>query len=120
MGSILIVDDSAVARQRLVDILITNGNQVIEAANGHDGIEKAEKCKPDCIVLDLLMPDINGVEVLKVLKQKNLDIPTIILSADIQVTTQNECMENGAAAFLEKPVNENELIEVLQGIFCSK
>ncbi len=120
MSSILVVDDSSFARQRLVSILADAGHQVMDAANGLEGLEKAEKHVPDCIVLDLLMPEMSGLEVLRALKEKGLTIPVIVVSADIQETTQKECMELGAIAFMNKPFNENELIEIIQGILCTK
>jgi len=120
MSSILVVDDSSFARQRLVSILTDAGHQVIEAANGFEGLEKAERHMPDCITLDLLMPEMSGLEVLRALKEKGLTIPVIVVSADIQETTQKECMELGAIAFMNKPPNENELMEIIQGTLCTK
>lgn len=67
MSSILVMDDSSFARQRLISILADAGHQVTDAANGLEGLEKAEKHMPDCIVLDLLMPEMSGLEVLSTL-----------------------------------------------------
>ncbi|MBW8039012.1 MAG: response regulator [Planctomycetes bacterium] len=120
MACILVIDDSAFARRMTSKALKAQGNEVLEAESGHHGVELAEKHEPDGIVLDLLMPEMDGLEVLNILKDKGLDIPVIVLSADIQESTQTECMEHGAAAFLKKPVQENELIEVIQGVLCSK
>ena len=117
---ILVIDDSAFTRQMVAKILTAQDDEVLEAMNGQDGIEKAEQYRPDCIVLDLLMPEMDGFGVLRALKEKDLTIPTIVLSADIQETTQAECLKLGAVAFLEKPLKEGELLEAVHGIFCSK
>ncbi len=110
MACILVIDDSAFTRQMLAKALKAQGNEVLEA----------ERHKPDCIVLDLLMPEISGFEVLKTLNEKGLTIPVVVLSADIQETTRAECLELGAVSFLKKPLPENELVEVVQGVLCSK
>ncbi len=120
MACILVIDDSAFARRMTTDALKTQGNEVLEAESGLDGIEQAERNKPDCIVLDLLMPEISGFEVLKTLNEKGLTIPVVVLSADIQESTQSECMEHGVVAFVNKPAKENELVEVVQGVLCLK
>ena len=120
MACILVIDDSAFARRMTTETLKAQGNEVLEAESGPDGIELAERHRPDCIVLDLLMPDISGLDVLKTLNEKGLTIPVVVLSADIQETTRAECLELGAVGFLKKPLHENELIEVVQGVLCSK
>ncbi len=118
--TVLLIDDSPFARQMIAKILTAQGNEVLEAMNGQEGIEKAEQYRPDCIVLDLLMPEVSGFGVLRALKEKDLMIPTIVLSADIQETTQAECLKLGAVAFLEKPLEEGKLLEAVHGVLCSK
>ncbi len=118
--TVLLIDDSAFARQMVAKTLTAQGNEVLEAANGQEGIEKAEQYRPDCIVLDLLMPEMDGLGVLRALKEKDLVIPTIVLSADIQETAQAECLKLGAVAFIEKPFKEGKLLEVVNGVLCSK
>ncbi len=118
--TVLVIDDSAFARQMIAKILTAQDNEVLEARNGQEGIEKAEQYRPDCIVLDLLMPEMDGFGVLRVLKEKGLMIPTIVLSADIQETVQAECLKLGAVAFIEKPLKEGQLLEAVNGVLCSK
>jgi len=120
MASILVIDDSSFARKSVVRMLAVAGNHVLEAANGREGLEKAEKHKPDCIILDLLMPEMDGLEVLRALKERECAIPVIVVSADIQETTRKECMELGIVAFIRKPFNANELLDIVMGITCAK
>ena len=100
---ILIVDDSRFILASEGKALREYGYDVIEANNGIIAIEKAQAESPDCILLDLLMPDIDGLEVLTRLKAAGISIPTIVLTADIQETTRKKCLELGAADFLNKP-----------------
>ena len=114
MNRILVVDDSQLIRQIVSRILKAAGFEVIEATDGSKAIEKVETEKPDCMILDILMPEMSGFEVLKDLKHKELEIPVIILSADIQETTKSECFKLGVLDFLNKPPKESELLGSVQ------
>jgi len=83
-----------------VKILHAEKHEVIETDDGSKGVEMALKEKPDCIFLDLLMPKVSGFEVLTSFKEKGLNIPVIVLSADIQETAQRKCLEFGAFDFI--------------------
>ena len=87
MGKIPIVEDALVTRRILVRILKADGHDLLEAGSGKDGLEMAEKHMPDCILLDLLMPDVEGFDVLEALGEKDLKIPVIVLTANIQKTS---------------------------------
>ena len=114
MYRILIADDSWLQRQLISNVLKENNYEFIEAQNGKDAVEKVVSQKPDCLILDLLMPDMDGIEVLKFLKEKNISVPVIILSADIQNTTRTQCFELGAVDFINKPAQNQELLDVLE------
>lgn len=120
MARTLIIEDSVFVRRRVAELLRADDNEVLEAANGYEGLDKAEKLKPDIIILDLLMPEMDGFEVLSALNERGLTIPVIVLSADIQDTTQAECLKLGAVAFIEKPLIENKLLDIVHSILCSK
>ena len=120
MARILIIDDSEFSRQRTVEILKGNGFDVLEAAGGREGLQKAQGNKPDCIILDLLMPEMNGYQVLNEIKEKGITIPIVVLSADIQDTTQQECFKLGAVDFVTKPPKEEELLKAVQEALGSK
>lgn len=120
MACTLIIEDSAFIRRRVAEVLRADDNEILEAANGYEGLDKAEKLKPDIIILDLLMPEMDGFEVLNALNERGLTIPVIVLSADIQDTTQAECLKLGAVAFIKKPLIGNELLDIVHSILCSK
>ena len=71
---------------------------------------------PDCIILDLLMPELDGFGVLEALKQKGSKIPVIVLSADIQDSVREQCLGLGAAMMLQKPAKAPKILEALDQV----
>ena len=114
MAQILVVEDSGFSRQMIVKILTVGGYDVLEANSGSDGLKQLEREKPDCILLDLLMPEMDGSQFLIALNEKGFSIPTIILSADIQETTRKKCSQLGAFDFIAKPPKEEILLTAIQ------
>jgi twitching motility two-component system response regulator PilH len=114
MARILIVDDSLSARQGISQTVGDCGHETIVAANGLEALDLVAEQKPDCMVLDLLMPEMDGFDVLKMLKNRGLKIPVIVLSADIQETTRVECLKLGAFRFLNKPPMAAELMGAIR------
>ena len=113
MAVILVTDDSSFQRTIITSILKTEGYDVIQAKNGREGLDLARSHKPDLMILDILMPDINGIEILQEIKASSPDLPVIMSTADIQNTTQEECMKKGATAFLTKPIKKAVLLEAV-------
>ena len=104
---VLIVDDSALMRSLIGKIVDgTEGLTVAEKAmNGRFALQKLERVKPDIIVLDLEMPEMNGIEFLRERKKLNIDIPVIVLSSIAKEGARitMECLELGASDFVTKP-----------------
>ncbi len=113
MATALIVDDSKLARVLASKLMREAGYETIEAQNGRQGIERATELHPDVILLDMLMPEMDGVQALAEMKEMGMDIPVIMLTADIQVSVKETCLNLGAAAFLNKPVNKKKLMAAL-------
>ncbi len=112
MAKILLIDDSWLTRRGLTGMLSSSGHVIIEAENGMQGIDLIEKDPPDCIFLDLLMPEMGGFEVLETLKEKSIKIPVIVCSADIQKTARDKCLSLGAFGFLNKPPEQEEVLQL--------
>jgi len=108
--SILVVEDSWLTRRVICKILRAEGYETWEASSGPEALEMIRTQTPDCMLLDLLMPDMEGREVLQSMRDAGLKIPTIVITADIQATTREECMELGAIAVIHKMPNSDELI----------
>lgn len=116
MSSILIVDDSVFQRRVVGAPLRAGGFLVYEAVNGNDGLLKIQELQPDLILLDILMPEKDGIEVLKELHNAGNTIPVVMLTSDVQESTRSECLSLGARAFLNKPVKAEELIPVITSL----
>ena len=110
---ILVVDDSSLARRMTRKILEELGHEVEEAPDGAQALEQFLLNRHDAVVLDLLMHGMDGVEVLRKLKEMNPQLPVIVLTADIQRTTRDMVKHAGAVAMVNKPVSKEQLAEVL-------
>jgi len=108
LPAILIVDDNEDNRYTLQLMLESDGHErVASAASGNEAIELIEKEKFSLVLLDLMMPDLNGDEVLKVIKSDpdKRDIPVVMISADTDADKVSQCIELGADDYLPKPFN---------------
>lgn len=113
MGLLLIVNDAAFSRRMIRKAVEETGHQVIEAANGQEGLDMAASKSPDCMMTHLLMPEMDGFALLKALGEKGSKIPVIVLSADIQDSTKQKC-EEGAFMMLKKPPQAPEIQAAIQ------
>lgn len=120
MGLILITDDAAFSRRMIRKAIEEVGHQVIEATNGFEAIEMAASQSPDCIMTDLLMPEMDGFGLLKALGEKGSTIPVIVLSADIQDSARQKCEDLGAFMMLKKPPKAPEIQAAIQKALDSK
>lgn len=111
---ILIVDDSNVSRRTIISVLEPDKFEIIQTSRGLEALELVKNMTIDCILLDLLMPELDGFEVLKQLKENNINIPTIVLSADIQDTTKENVYKLGACDFVNKPPRKESLNTALE------
>lgn len=110
MGKILVVDDSEFARLNICNMLKAAGHETLEAANGREGLAMARSHAPDCILSDLLMPEMDGIGFLTAMREHDIRLPVVILTADIQETKKQECLLLGAAAFIAKPPKKADLL----------
>ncbi len=114
---ILLVDDEVKFLQAVSDRLSIKGFEVTTATNGNAAIEAANKGGFDVAVLDLQMPETDGAQVLKILKQKHEFIEIIMLTGHATVDSAVECTKLGAFKYLEKPYDFDKLIEVLKDAY---
>lgn len=113
MARILIVDDSAYARRVHRAILERAGHDVLEVSTGTGAIEACMLDQPDVVVLDLSMEDIGGLQVLQALRAMNASAPVIVVSADVQRSTEQSLLAAGAARFIGKPANPDVLLSAV-------
>ncbi len=112
---ILVVDDEAYNRIILTELLRSIGFDIEEAGDGQDAVQKAEKCPPDMIFLDLVMPVMDGYEALKQIRSHpdNRNTPAIAVSANVLEQTRKTCLSSGFQDFLPKPIRLGELLTML-------
>lgn len=110
MAKILIVDDSRFSRKLIVSALQSTDHEIIQAEDGVLGLAMIEQHHPDCVVSDLLMPNMDGVDLLRKVRSVGSDLPIIIVSADIQQSSRQKCEELGVSGFLSKPFDRETLL----------
>ncbi len=109
-AKVLLVDDEADFLATLAERLEARGLKVNTAANGEDAVRKVDDQNFDLIILDLAMPGIDGLETLKLIKEKQPDTEIVMLSGQGSIKTSIEAMKLGAEDFIEKPVNISDLM----------
>jgi two-component system, chemotaxis family, chemotaxis protein CheY len=113
---LLLVDDSGLARRSLRAMLESGGFDVVEAEDGMTAIERYFLERPDVVMLDLVMKGMYGLEVLTKLREIDPTARVIVVSADIQRSSHQLVEEAGAIAFLSKPVDREQLLNVVQSV----
>ena len=112
---VLICDDSGFARKQMAKALPTAWDVDIGfAANGREAIEGIKAGKADVLFLDLNMPELDGVGVLKQIREEDLPTMTIVVSGDIQDGTREKVMQLGALDFIQKPTDQNKISSILK------
>ncbi len=114
MALILIADDSWIARTTLRKILKPLSAELVEAEDGSTAMEMIRKRNPDLILLDILMPGLDGTDILRIMKEEAIDIPVIVFSADIQDSTVKLVKDLGATEFIHKPADPVTLLDTIR------
>lgn len=115
MAKILVVDDSGMSRRTLRKILEPAGHQVTEAEDGISALEHYYIDKPDVVLLDLTMTGMYGIDVLKKLREMDMQARVIVASADIQSSTGELVKEAGARGFINKPFTPELVLDAVIG-----
>lgn len=119
---ILIVDDSDLTRTTLMDMFSKYICTIYTSIDGLDGIQKALNHKPDLILLDIIMPNLDGIKSLQVIKIINeiKNIPVIVISGNSNRSNIFACLEAGADKVLTKPIDENKLVSAIEELTNKK
>ena len=110
---VLVVDDSGLARRTMRQILESAGHQVAEATDGISALEQFYVEKPDVVMLDLVMKGMYGLDVLNKLRELDPAVKVIVVSADIQTSSQDMVREAGGIAFVNKPFDRQDILTAL-------
>lgn len=109
--SIAIVDDDLSVRKALARLLKANSFEAHAYGSAREFLDSLKLKQPECLVLDLHMPDFGGLELQHYLRRNGIKIPTVIITAHNEIGLRERCTNAGAAAFLIKPLTDNTLIE---------
>lgn len=117
MARIMICDDATFIRMMIKDIVIKYGHEVAgEAENGQIALSKYKECKPDLVMMDITMPEMNGIEALRGIKQADPEAKVIMCSAMGQQSMVIDAIQAGAKDFIVKPFQPEKIIETIRKI----
>jgi CheY-like chemotaxis protein len=111
MARVLIVDDSVIGRGLICNMLKYGRHESVEVPNGDAALAALESLEIDCVILDLLMPGKGGLEVLREIRDRGIATPIICTVACEAESTKAACRKLGAEGWLEKPIDQKELLE---------
>ena len=116
MSRILIIEDEAPMRTALADLLTSEGHRAITAADGESGLHRALEEKPDLILLDIMMPKLDGFQVCAELRRLGIAAPVLMLTAKGQIEDRVVGLDVGADDYLVKPFSTEELLARIRAL----
>lgn len=121
MADILLIEDSATDAHAYGSVLRSNGHEVLTASSGEEGMEMAEKHNPDLIIMDIVMPGLNGFQATRELRRGSTtaSIPIIMMSTKDQETDRIWGLRQGAFDYLVKPVKKRLLLKCVDSALAS-
>lgn len=119
---ILIVDDEELNLKIIAGMLRGQDYDLETAKDGPEALEKVKQFTPDMIFLDIMMPEIDGIEMCKILRQEPMTrhIPIVLITAISDSTLRSRCLDSGASAYVTKPVSRAELLGIAERILNEK
>ncbi len=122
MSTVLIVDDSSALREMIAGLLIKAGMTVVEAKDGVEAQQKLATVQPDLIVLDVVMPNMNGYELCRWIKgnPNTKEVPVVICSSKGEEYDRYWGMKQGADAYIAKPFRPDEMLETVKQLLRRK
>ena len=113
MAKILVVDDAAFMRMRCSKLLTDNGYEVVEAENGLDAIAKYKASKPDAVLLDITMPEMDGLTALKEIRKIDAEAKVAMVTAMGQQSMIMDAIKSGAKDFVVKPFQQDRVLSAV-------
>ena len=121
MSTILIIDDSPTELHLFQNMLEKNGFDTLVADSGEEGLKQAKASRPDCILMDVVMPGMNGFQATRKLNQDPMtsNIPVIIITTKDQETDKIWGMRQGAVEYVVKPIAEKQLVGMINKVMAA-
>ena len=119
MARIMIVDDAAFMRMKASKLLVENGHEVVEATNGAEAIDSYKKQRPDAVLLDITMPDMDGLAALKALREVDPDARVAMVTAMGQQQIVMEAIKAGARDFVIKPFDATRIMAAVNKLLAA-
>ena len=120
MGRILIVDDTMFMRTLLKNILFSGGHDIVgEAGDGKEAVAKYEELKPDLVTMDVVMPNMNGIEALQAIKKLDPGAKIIMCTAVGQEQMVKLAIKSGARGYIVKPFQAPKVLEEVKSVLAS-
>lgn len=119
MPCVAIVDDEEGIRKALSRLLRASGLDAESYANGQEFLDAAAEHRPDCVVLDLHMPGLSGLQVLRKLKEAGQRLSIVVITAHDEPETRQRCIDAGACAYLRKPLEDRLLLNAISAAMRS-
>lgn len=114
MATVMVVDDATFMRMKCVALLTGNGHEVIEAGSGLQAVEVYKAKRPDCVLLDITMPDMDGLSALREIRKIDPNARVAMVTALDQQGITMEAMKEGASSFVFKPFNADRLLAAVE------
>lgn len=111
---VVLIDDHALFREGLETLLKRRGVEVTSCSNGNEGVDAVLSTQPDVVMVDLRMPEVNGVQTLKLLREKDTEIPILILTTSDDAADLKECLRHDASGYLLKDMDPDDLVVALR------
>ena len=115
---ILVVEDEVLLARSLKEILEESGHSVSLAYDGEEGLELARSMHFDLLILDLMLPKLNGFQVARSLRKERSGLPILMLTAKSDILARVEGLDSGADYYLTKPFDQRELLACINALFC--
>ena len=113
MATILVVDDAAFMRMRAKKLLTEEGHNVLEAGNGAEAVKIYQESTPDCVLMDITMPEMDGLTALKEIRKKDPEARIAMVTAMGQQSVILEALKSGARDFVIKPFDKQRVVDAV-------
>jgi two-component system nitrate/nitrite response regulator NarL len=117
---VVLIDDHALFREGLESLLRRRGVEVTACSNADEGIEATLEVKPDVVMVDLRMPDVDGVRTLQLLRKQDKEIPVLILTTSDDAADLKDCLRHDASGYLLKDMDPDELVVALRKVIAGE